>query len=305
MNQSQTIGALAAALAKAQGQILGARKDAANPFFKTKYADLASVWDACRAALSQNGLAVIQTTRPTTDCLTLITTLAHASGEWISGELSMKPVKIDPQSAGSCLTYLRRYSLAAICGVAPSDSDDDGNAASQPALPQEEEAEVDYLAKLNRLTPNYETKVMLRDYLRAVANKNGVKALAPDGELADLDLGLIKYLVTNWSTVLVKVEVWWSQVPGAEVPAEEPSSWRGTKLPFAPKSHPGLKGKTIGEAFDNEDTRKWAFGMLMNYKAEPWTDPEGTEHPPSKEAIAFEAAARQWRIENGKEQPGE
>ena len=61
MNQSESIAALAAALSKAQASITGALKDSANPFFKSKYADLASCWDACRKPLTDNGLAVIQT----------------------------------------------------------------------------------------------------------------------------------------------------------------------------------------------------------------------------------------------------
>jgi len=120
MEQSEQIGKLAEALAKAQGILKGAIKDSENPFFKQKYADLSSVWDACREPLSKNGLAVIQTMdigehgEPV-----VVTTLCHASGEWIRGRLMMKPVKHDPQSIGSCITYGRRYGLAAIVGIAP------------------------------------------------------------------------------------------------------------------------------------------------------------------------------------------
>lgn len=127
-NQSESIAALAAALAKAQGEIKGAAKDTANPFFKSKYADLASVWEACRAELTKNGLSVIQTTDDGGNGITVVTTLAHSSGEWIRGRLTMRPVKDDPQGVGSAITYARRYALAAIVGVAPED--DDGNAAS-------------------------------------------------------------------------------------------------------------------------------------------------------------------------------
>jgi hypothetical protein len=130
---SASIGALAAALAKAQGAMSGAKKDAENPFFKSAYADLASVWDTCRAPLAANGLAVIQTTGGNADLVEVITTLAHTSGEWVRGTLVMKPVKADPQGIGSALTYARRYALAAIVGIAPED--DDGNAASQPGKP--------------------------------------------------------------------------------------------------------------------------------------------------------------------------
>lgn len=126
--QSESIAKLAEALSKAQGKIKGAAKDTANPFFKSKYADLASVWDACRDQLSAHGLSVIQTTEDGLEYVTIITTLSHSSGEWIRGRLTMKPVKNDPQGVGSAITYARRYALAAIVGVAPED--DDGEAAS-------------------------------------------------------------------------------------------------------------------------------------------------------------------------------
>jgi hypothetical protein len=128
--QTETIGELFGALAKAQGLIAGAAKDSNNPFFKSRYADLASIWNACRDALSQNGLAVIQTIINDEDGETyLSTTLGHSSGQWIRSFLSVKVkegARNELQELGSALTYLRRYSLAAIVGVAP-DEDDDGN----------------------------------------------------------------------------------------------------------------------------------------------------------------------------------
>lgn len=129
--QSPSIAKLAEALAKAQGKIKGATKDTENPFFKSKYADLASIWDACREHLAAQGLAVIQTMANGVGNVTIITTLAHSSGEWIRGDLTLKPVKDDPQGVGSAITYGRRYALAAMVGVAPDD--DDGNAASGKA----------------------------------------------------------------------------------------------------------------------------------------------------------------------------
>jgi len=130
MNKSESIAGLAAALAAAQGVMKGALKDSANPFFKSRYADLASVVEAIRAAFSANGLSYIQTVEPSDkDEVRVETTLLHASGEWIScGILSLPVSKIDAQGYGSALTYARRYSLSAAVGVAPED--DDGNAAS-------------------------------------------------------------------------------------------------------------------------------------------------------------------------------
>ena len=134
MNSSTELKDLAAAMAKVQAVLKPALKDSNNPFFKSKYADLQSCWNACRDALTQNGLSVIQTFREsaTGECVTVSTTLLHASGQWISGDLTVKPAKADPQGMGSAATYARRYSLAAIVGLV-ADEDDDGNAATHAA----------------------------------------------------------------------------------------------------------------------------------------------------------------------------
>lgn len=129
MTHSEQINELAAALAKAQGQIEGAKKDSINPHFKNRYADLASVWDACREALTTNGLSVVQSAENCEAGYGVTTMLLHTSGQWIRGTLYLKPAKDDPQGAGSALTYARRYALAAMVGIAPED--DDANAASQ------------------------------------------------------------------------------------------------------------------------------------------------------------------------------
>ena len=141
--QSPTIGALAAALAAAQGEIKEAERDAENPFFGSSYADLASVWRACREPLRKNELSVIQPTEMVGDMLMLRTILAHTSGEWIASLYPIVPMKQtrtegwvpsgDPQSYGSAFRYARRYCLEAIVGVAPAGVDDDGEAAMRPA----------------------------------------------------------------------------------------------------------------------------------------------------------------------------
>lgn len=121
--QSENIAELAAALSKAQASITGALKDSANPFFKSKYADLAACWDACRKQLTDNGLSVIQTTDIVSDTVVVRTTLAHSSGQWISGVLPVKAKDDGPQAQGSGITYARRYALAAIVGLAQIDDD--------------------------------------------------------------------------------------------------------------------------------------------------------------------------------------
>lgn len=129
MTHSDTLNELATALAKAQGEIEGATKDKTNPHFKSAYADLASVWDACRKALTKNGLAILQPVSAVGPEVTVTTLLTHSSGQWLSGELTMTATQNTPQGIGSCITYARRYALASMVGVAPED--DDGNAASQ------------------------------------------------------------------------------------------------------------------------------------------------------------------------------
>ena len=142
MQKSESIAGLAAALAKAQGQMKGAVKDSANPFFKSKYADLASVVEAIRSAFAANGLSYVQSVEPSDkDEVRVKTTILHSSGEWIGcGVLALPVSKADAQGYGSALTYARRYSLSAAVGVAPED--DDGNAATV-AKPNAKMADLD------------------------------------------------------------------------------------------------------------------------------------------------------------------
>ncbi len=129
--RSEAINEIAAALAKAQGEIEGATKNAENPHYKNRYADLAAIWDACRAPLSKNGLSVVQTVGQDEDGVegsgfVLTTTLCHASGQWIESRMHLLLAKQDMQGLGSALSYARRYSIAAIVGVAQEDDDAEG-----------------------------------------------------------------------------------------------------------------------------------------------------------------------------------
>ena len=132
MERSETINELATALAVAQGTIEGAVKDSANPFFKSKYADLASVWDAIRAPLSANGLSVMQLPSAEGAKVTITTLLAHKSGQWIQSALTMTAKEDTPQAVGSAITYARRYALQSIAGVAPEDDDGEGAQGRRP-----------------------------------------------------------------------------------------------------------------------------------------------------------------------------
>jgi len=136
--QSENINELAKALSLVQSELKGAIKDSANPFFKSKYADLESVWEAIRGPLTKNGLAVSQTMDieegPETVSTVLVTTLMHQSGQWIQGKVPLISEKPGPQAMGAAITYYRRFTLAAIIGV--FQIDDDANSATHRPEPQ-------------------------------------------------------------------------------------------------------------------------------------------------------------------------
>jgi hypothetical protein len=127
--QSAQLDQLAVSLAKAQGEMENVKKGAENPFFKSKYADLASVWEAARVPLSKNGLSVIQSVTSDDAHHWLETTLLHSSGQFVSDTIKLTLKDDTMQGLGSAITYARRYQLSAFVGVSPDD-DDDGNAAS-------------------------------------------------------------------------------------------------------------------------------------------------------------------------------
>lgn len=133
MQRSEEINELATAMALAQGEIEGAEKDRQNTHFGSRYADLGSVWRACRGALSKHGLAVIQLPRtvysPEGVSVDVETLLTHKTGQWLSEVLNVPVSNGNAQGIGSTITYARRYALAAMVGVAPEDDDDDGEGA--------------------------------------------------------------------------------------------------------------------------------------------------------------------------------
>lgn len=136
MRHSEQIDQIVKALSAAQGAMKGAKKDSNNPHFKSRYADLASVWDACRDALASNGLAVIQSASNMEGGVRVSSMLAHISGQWIADDLVVPVRDAGPQALGSAITYGRRYSLAALVGVAPED--DDAEAAESRPKPVHE-----------------------------------------------------------------------------------------------------------------------------------------------------------------------
>jgi len=122
------------ALSALQGELKPIKRDATNPFFKSKYAPIEAIYDVLLPLLANNGLAITQTTEIRNDMLVLHTRLCHISGETIASEWPVAKVHQKQQEIGSALTYARRYSVISICGVT-SEEDDDGNAASGKTEP--------------------------------------------------------------------------------------------------------------------------------------------------------------------------
>lgn len=119
---------LFAALSSAQGEIENANKNAANPHFKSRYADLAEVLNTIRPVFCKHGLSLTQETAFDGTLVSVTTLIAHKAGGYLTTVSSCQPGKSDAQGIGSATTYLRRYSAAAAAGI--SQEDDDGNAAA-------------------------------------------------------------------------------------------------------------------------------------------------------------------------------
>lgn len=141
---------IASAFVKAKKEFSPALKTSSNPHFKSKYADLGSCLEAVNEALLNHGIAVFQETFEDDSGVTVETVFLHETGETLrGGKLHVPAAKQDPQGYGSALTYCRRYSLMAACGIAAED--DDGNAASRPRAVQSLSASsvADFIAMIN------------------------------------------------------------------------------------------------------------------------------------------------------------
>lgn len=124
MKTSESIAKIAPALLAAQKTIGGAKKGAVNPFFHSKYADLGSVMEACKEALNDNGITVLQPIDSNEYGVHVETILLHESGEWISAGLRIAPKsETNPQDQGSAISYARRYSLQSMVFI-PAEDDD-------------------------------------------------------------------------------------------------------------------------------------------------------------------------------------
>lgn len=133
MDTSKATPELFAALAKAQAEVENASKNSANPHFKSKYADLAEVLNTVRPTFAKHGLSLLQSTGFDGALVSVTTAIAHTTGGIVTSTAACVPAKTDAQGIGSATTYLRRYSLAAMAGVAQED--DDGNAEAHDSRP--------------------------------------------------------------------------------------------------------------------------------------------------------------------------
>lgn len=132
MNKSDSIIKVTTAYLKAQKEIGAAVKDSSNPFFKSKYADLGSVMEACKKALNDNGISVLQPINGDE----VETILVHESGEWFSSSTKIVcKASNDPQAYGSAITYARRYGLQSMVFI-PAEDDDGNKANGNVAKPQ-------------------------------------------------------------------------------------------------------------------------------------------------------------------------
>lgn len=170
---------IASALVKAQKEFGPALKTHTNPAFRTKYANLSACIEAVVDALNNNGIFLTQPSHEDSTGVTVETLFIHESGEQMScGKLHVPASKQDPQGYGSALTYARRYSLMAACGIAPED--DDGNAATKARQPT---ADVPAILRgitnsmsLDVLKSNYEAAMQMLDAPHHPAIKKATNA---------------------------------------------------------------------------------------------------------------------------------
>ena len=165
MNTSESIKNLAYALYKAQAEMGGAVKDSKNPFFKSDYADLTSVIKAIKEPFANHGLSYTQFPTNEEGRIGVVTMLMHESGEYLEHSYTLPTTKADPQSAGSAITYARRYALQSIAGIPTADDDAESamirNNQSKTAVVSE-----DMSAEIKALLAEYgvDVKVFLKHF---------------------------------------------------------------------------------------------------------------------------------------------
>lgn len=160
MKKSDQINEIAKALAAAQREMKAALKDSTNPFFKSTYSDLSSVWNVIREPIMSREIAILQDSITTDRGVEVTTILTHSSGQWLEfGPLCIPLGKRDAHSIGSAITYAKRYALCSAIGI--SSEDDDGNAAQKSVYPDKEKL-IDLNEKINQQEINQLVHLMNR-----------------------------------------------------------------------------------------------------------------------------------------------
>jgi hypothetical protein len=190
---------IAVALIKAQSQMGNASKDATNPFFKSKYADLNSIREACLPILNANGIAVIQPIVYDSGKSFVKTILLHESGQTIEGMTEVVCAKQnDPQAYGSALTYARRYGLQSIVNIGAED--DDANKAMQPAKPNHAK---EYFELINNA---HDAIISPKEKIDFLKNKQGVEYTKWSDSVLIAGIKGIKELIKNREDKLESLE---------------------------------------------------------------------------------------------------
>ena len=182
MNKSESITELAKALNKFQAECSGAKKDADNPFFGSKYANLEAVINCAKSALDNNGLAVSQFPLMDQGYAGVETILMHSSGEWISNTLLLACKKQDPQAMGSAITYARRYAYQSVLGI-PSEDDDGEKSMSRNQAPVKQQAPAP--VQYQRISPAQATELMT---IAQSKSKAGVDSVMQGAKISDIAL---------------------------------------------------------------------------------------------------------------------
>jgi len=207
--KSETLDQLAAALSAAQAEFSAVPKDKANPFFKSTYADLASVVKTATPVLTKNGLSISQFITNTEDGGdALVTYLLHSSGQFIAHTMKLHLPKTDPQGQGSAVTYARRYSFMSVLGLV-ADVDDDGNAASSQSRP----------------LPARQSEVAPKPTTNGEASPAQVKALTTMLKKKNRDIAV--EVVTRWNKELpeltkAEASTWIDEINSQPKPGEAP-----------------------------------------------------------------------------------
>ena len=196
--QSEQTNDLVSALVKASAEIKTAKKDAENPFFKSKYSDLPSIVDACKSALLKNNLVVTQSTTLVNGVTALVTTLHHTSGQWIRGYYPVTAVKADPQAMGSAITYARRYALSAIVGVVSEDDDDGESAMGRSVYSAPKRNGIEYIEPVSRVATQGNSEEPIKAPATADGSIDWKSVKIHFGKNKDMALGSLTPRSLSW-----------------------------------------------------------------------------------------------------------